>query len=164
MPDLGGVAAELLEPLFSDVLFAFGAQGIPGRKSKLGWSTYGEHFCEGGDRAYSLAWLIAMRTGKWVTRQQTSHEVIVADGAPYRIGQRGLGHFYLGDRVGTTVRGMKPGRVFVDQVSEVALAWDRDTAPVWRITIGHRDEKDPVIKAWEQLQEILSILQALGVL
>ncbi len=164
MPDLGGVADSLLAPLYTDVLLAFGAQGIPGRKSKLGWSTYGEHWAEGGDRAYTLAWLLAMRTGMWVTRQQTGHEVIVADGAPYRIGQRGLGHFYIGDRVGTTVQGMKPGKVFVDQATEVAMSWDRDNAPIWKITIGQRDIKDPVIEAWERLQEILSILQELGVL
>ncbi|MBF6085228.1 phage tail protein [Nocardia cyriacigeorgica] len=164
MPDLGGVAQELLEPVYSDVFLAFSNHAVPGREGRLGWSHYAETWAEGADRAYTLAWLLAVRAAKWATRQQTAHEVVVADGAPFRIGQRGLGHFYLGDRVGTTVRGMVPGKVFVDTVSEVGLAWDRENAARWSIVIGARDEKDPVVKAWERLQDILGILQDLGVL
>ncbi|WP_147265895.1 phage tail protein [Nocardia puris] len=164
LPDLGSVADALLEPIYSNVLGAFSAQEVPGRRNRLGWSTYQEKWAESSDRAYTIQWLLSVRAAKWSTRQQISHEVVVADGAPYRIGQRGFGHFYVGDRVGTTVRGMPPGQVFVDQVTEVALTWDRDTAPTWKITIGQRDEKDPVVQAWERLQEILGILQDLGVL
>lgn len=164
VPPLGGVADAILKPLYTDTILAFGAWKSPARAQKLGWSHYHEHWGEGGDRAYTLSWLLAMRTGMWVTREQTSHKVVVADGAPYRIGQRGYGHFYLGDRVGSTIRGMPPGRVFVDRVSQVRMTWDRNTSPVWEITIGVREPEDPVIKAFEMIQEIISIAQELGVL
>lgn len=148
----------------TDVFLAFGKWRNQNRATSLGGSHYHEIFAEGGDRAYTLAWLLAMRTGMWTTREQVSHTVVVADGAPYRIGQQGYGHFFLGDRIGSTVRGMKPGRVFVDRVSELTFQWDRDTEPTWNITVGSRAIEDPVIKAWEKLQEMLSILRDLGVL
>ncbi|RDI65767.1 Gp37-like protein [Nocardia pseudobrasiliensis] len=164
VPPIGGALDRILAPLYTDVLFSFGKWGFPDRKAKLGWSHYHEHFQEGADKAYSLGWLLAMRAGQWATRETTSHEVVVADGAPYHIGGRGFGHFYLGDRVGSTVRGMAPGRVFVDRVTQVSLAWNREQAPGWKITVGQREDQDPVIKAWEQLREILSLIQDLGVL
>ncbi|WP_433662441.1 Hint domain-containing protein [Nocardia sp. CA-128927] len=164
IPPVGGALDRLLAPLYTDVLFSFGRWGFADRKAKAGWSHYHEHFQEGADKAYSLGWLLAMRAGQWATRETTSHEVVVADGAPFHIGGKGFGHFYLGDRVGSTVRGMAPGRVFVDRVSQVSLAWNREQAPGWRITIGQRDLQDPVLKAWEQLREIISLIQDLGVI
>lgn len=164
VPPLGGVADAILKPLYTDVVLAFGTWGNQQRAQRLGHHRYYEHFAQGGDRAYTLAWLLAMRTGMWITREQTSHKVVVADGAPYRIGERGYGHFYKGDRVGSTVRGQTPGRVFVDRVSEVRMSWSRNESPVWNITIGVREPEDPVIKAFEMIQEILSIAQELGVL
>ncbi|MBM4707941.1 phage tail protein [Rhodococcus hoagii] len=161
-PPLGGVADAFLKPLYTDTIAAFGKWNNNARAQKLGSSHYKEKFAEGGDRAYSLAWLLAMRSGMWDTREQTAHEVTVADGAPYRIGQQGYGHFYKGDRIGTTVMGMEPGRVFVDRVSKVQLSWDRNTAPIWQITIGQREIQDPAVKAMELIQGLLSNVQDLG--
>ncbi|WP_329405396.1 hypothetical protein OG563_26400 [Nocardia vinacea] len=147
-----------------NTILAFGKWKDVRRAQKLGWSRYHEHFAQGADRAYTLGWLLAMRAGMWATREQVSHEVVVADGAPFKIGAQGYGHFYLGDRVGSTVRGMPPGKIWVDRVTQVTLVWDRDQAPTWKIVLGHRDIRDPVVKAWEALQEVLGLIQDLGVL
>ncbi len=162
VPPLGGIADALLKPLYTDVFLAFGKWRSQQRAYDLGASHYHEKFAEGADRAYTLSWLLAMRTGMWVTREQTSHTVVVADGAPYRIGQRGYGHYWIGDRIGSTVRGMPEGRVFVDRVSEITLSWDRDKAPTWDVLIGAREIKDPIVKAWEKINELLSIVRDLG--
>lgn len=148
----------------TDVLLAFMAWKSPARAQRLGWSHYHEKWGDGADRAYTLAALIALRTGFWVTREQTSHSVVVADAAPYLVGARGFGHMDIGDRVGTTVKGMEAGRVFVDRITELTLAWSRDEAPAWKIQVGEREFEDPVIKAFEMLQDVLSIAQDLGVL
>ncbi|MFI8976922.1 hypothetical protein ACIGO9_28850 [Nocardia asteroides] len=147
-----------------NTILAFGKWKNISRAQRLGWSRYHEHFAQGADKAYTLGWLLSMRAGMWATRGTTNHELVVADGAPYHIGAQGHGHFYLGDRVGSTVRGMPPGKIFVDRVTEVSLAWDRDRSPGWKITLGNRDIKDPVVKAWEMLQDTLSFIQELGVL
>jgi hypothetical protein len=163
VPPLGGVADAILAPLYTDVILAFGKHKNITRAQRLGWSHYHEKFAEGGDRAYTLAWLLAMRTGMWQTRETNKATLVVADSAPWRIGQRGHGHFFLGDRVGFTILGMKPGKIFVERVSELTLAWDRDTTPSWKIQIGQREPEDPIIKAFEEFQDLMGIVKDLGV-
>ena len=58
---------------------------------------------------------------------------------------------------------MKPGRLFVERVSELTLAWDRDTTPTWQIQIGQREAEDPIARMAEDLQDFLGMLQELGV-
>src|SRR5690606_25663843 len=166
IPPVGGMLDALLKPLYTDVFLAFMKwQDIP-RAQRLGWSHYHETWCDGSDRAYTLSALIALRTGMWRTREQTTHTVTVADGVEnLRIGQRGRGNAWLGTTIGTTVRDWgKPGRVYVDRITELVLAWDRSTTPAWTITVGHREPEDPVAKALEMLQDVMSIARDLGVL
>ncbi|AXK86599.1 hypothetical protein SAMN05421776_11753 [Nocardia farcinica] len=167
VPPLGGIADTALKPIYSDVFLAFGKWKDPARAQRL--STQGFHyfekFADGGDRAYTIAWLLAMRAGLWETRETTSHKITVQDGASgYFVGQKGYGHFFIGDRIGSTVQGMAPGRIFVDRVSELTLSWSRTESPHWDIIVGAREPEDPVVKAWEKFEEILSILHDLGVI
>jgi hypothetical protein len=165
VPPVGGMADALLKPLYTDVFLAFMKWQDIGRAQKLGWQHYFETWCEGGDRAYTLSALIALRSGMWRTREQTTHSVTVADGVEgLLIGQNGFGNAWLGTRIGTTVKDWgKPGRVYVDRITELVLAWDRKTTPAWTITVGHREPEDPVAEALEMLQEIASIARDLGV-
>lgn len=165
VPPLGGVADAVLKPLYTDVFLAFGKWKSPQRAQRLGWSHYHEKWADGADSAYTLAWLLAMRKGMWETRECTRHTLVIADGAPYKIGQRGHGHFYLGDRIGSVPGGVfGAGMVFVDRVSELTLTWERGVTPNWKIVIGAREEEDPIAKAVERLQDILGMLRDLGVL
>jgi hypothetical protein len=59
---------------------------------------------------------------------------------------------------------MPKGKIFVDRVSELTLSWSRTETPLWKIVIGEREPEDPVIAAWEQMQDILGMLRDLGVL
>ncbi|SUE07143.1 Uncharacterised protein [Prescottella equi] len=165
VPPLGGVANEILRPLYTDVVLAFGKWDNITRAQRMGWSHYHERFQEGADRAYTIAWLLAMRTGRWETREQHSVTLEVADGAPWKIGQNGFGHYFLGDRIGFSLKApLAPGRIIVERVSELTLSWDRDTTPTWRIQVGQRKHEDPVLKAFEQMQEFMGLLQDLGVI
>lgn len=163
VPPLGGVADAVLKPIYSDVLLAFGNwHNIP-RAQRLGWSHYQEGWAEGADRAYTLAWLIAMRTKTWQTREQTSCTITVADNAPWRIGQRGFGHYFLGDRIGFSCLGAKLGKIYVERVSEISIAWSRDESPIWQIQIGQREAEDPLVRAYEDFQDFVGLLKDLGV-
>ncbi|KAA0016750.1 Gp37-like protein [Antrihabitans cavernicola] len=164
VPPLGGVADAVLRPLYQDTILAFAKWKDPARAQRLGWSHYHEKWADGADAAYTLAWLLAMRTGMWQTRETTRHTLTIADSAPWRVGQRGHGHFFLGDRIGSTVLGMPPGEIFVDRVSELTISWSRKSSPLWKIVIGQREPEDPIIKAFEQMQEMLSMLRDLGVI
>ncbi|MCW2092522.1 UNVERIFIED_ORG: hypothetical protein M2328_005802 [Rhodococcus erythropolis] len=165
VPPMGGVADAILAPLYTDVFMAFGKWKSPARAQKLGWSHYHEKWADGADTAYTLAWLLAMRTGMWETRERYRYTLTVADGAQgWFVGQRGHGHFFIGDRIGSTIIGCPPGMIFVDRVSELTLSWDRGKTPSWAIVIGEREPEDPIRKAFEKLQDFIGMLKDLGVL
>jgi len=166
VPPVGGAADAILAPLYTDTLLAFMKWKDIGRAQDLGWSHFHESWGEGADRAYTLAALIALRTGMWRTRETTSHTVTVADGTEgLRVGQNGRGNCYIGTRIGTTKRNFgKPGRVYVDTVSEIVLSYSRTASPAFTLTIGERPDEDPIIKGLEMIQEMFSIAQELGVL
>lgn len=164
VPPMGGVADAILKPLYTDVFVAFGSHKNIQRIARLGKNHYMEDWADGGDRAYTLGWLIAMRAGMWKTRETNRVTLTVEDGHPYRVGSTGYGDFFLGDRVAFNVEGMPIGKLYVECVSELTLAWDRTTAPTWTIQIGQREPQDPLMKAFELWQEFVGILRDLGVM
>lgn len=165
VPPMGGVADAFLEPIYRDAFFAFGAHKSPARAQRLGWSHLFEKFADGADRAYTLQYLIAQRAAMYETRETTRATLTVTDGSPWRVGEQGFGDFSIGDRVGFTIRGPKSlyGRIFVERVSELTLSWDRTTTPTWQIKIGSREPEDPILRAFQDLQDFMGMLQSLGV-
>jgi hypothetical protein len=162
VPPVGGAVDALLAPLYTDVFLAFMAWKNPFRAQSLGWSHYHEIWAEGADRAYTLAALLSLRTALWNTRETFVHRLTVGDGAPWMVGQRGYGQFYLGDRIGSAPWGVPNGRIFVDRVVDITLQWDRATAVTWNILIGQREQEDPVLKAFEMIKEVSSVAKDLG--
>ncbi|MEV4156054.1 phage tail protein [Nocardia salmonicida] len=162
---IGGQLAETwLYPGFKDTLLAWVSYKDPIRAAQAGWSHYYEHFQDGADDAYSLNSLTALSSALWATRSFYSHELTVADGQPYFIGDQGHGHFFLGDRVGATVHGMPPDEIYIDQVTQLELAWARDQTPAWQITIGTNQEvEEPLVKSMRKIDEIKSTMHDLGV-
>lgn len=164
VPNLVEPAVTLLEPLFEDTLMAFMSYKSLQRSSTLGWSRYMEDFVSGADQAYTLSSVLAMRAGMRATRERTSHTMQIGDGAPYLIGERGHGHFFLGDRVGGEIPG-SAGRIAVDQVTDLTLEWDAETPHEWSATVGDPDtDQDPVDWVIGQIKEGAGALHDLGVL
>ncbi|MBF6332369.1 phage tail protein [Nocardia transvalensis] len=161
---VGGALEVALRPIFSDTVGAWMSFKSPWRAQRLGWSHYYEYFQSGADRAYTLSALLALRAGMWATRSYVSYKLTIADGAPYFVGDNGHGHFFLGDRIGATIAGAPPGRVYVDQVNELSLSWKRGLAPAWEVSIGtDHSSEDPVARALRYIQNIFSDLHDLGV-
>lgn len=150
----------------TDVILAFMKWKDIGRAQDLGWSHLHESWGSGADRAYTLSALIALRTGMWLTREQTTHTVVVADGTEnLRVGQNGHGNAYIGTRIGTSVKDWGPaGKIYVDRITELTLGWSRTESPAFKLVIGQRPDEDPILKGFEMIQEIMSIAQELGVL
>ncbi|WP_378733657.1 phage tail protein [Nocardia brasiliensis] len=161
---IGSAVEMILRPLYTDVVAAFQSwQDVP-RAQELGWTHYYERWGSGtGDRAYTLAALVALRAGLWASRRRTAHSVKIADSVPYRLGDQGQGDFWLGDRVGTTVLGMPENLVYVERVTKISYEYTSDGPSGWQIDIGHREPEDPMMAAFDQLRDILSALQQLGV-
>ncbi len=165
VPPVGGAADAILRPIYTDVIAAFMTWGDVNRANALGDWHYYEAWADGADRAYTLAALIALRAKLFSTRAHTAHTIKVSDAAPYRIGEPGYGHIWLGARVGTSVLGYpEPHTVFVDRLQKIDYSWDENGPSGWQLSIGYREPEDPMLKAFEMIQELASGLQELGVL
>ncbi|ASR77133.1 minor tail protein [Mycobacterium phage MyraDee] len=178
LPPLGGAMDAVAKILYEDVFLAFmeiptlRAAGLslplPGLENiitGLGDFHLYEGWADGADRGFTLSALMAIRAKIWATRAHSSHTITVADAAPYIVGEGGHGHFWLGNRVGTTVLGFPiPETVFVERVSRIGYGWDENGSKGWRLTIGYREPEDPALKALDWIREINSGLGSMGVL
>lgn len=170
-PVLQGIANGVTEvvdtiamSLLTDTLLAWVQYLSPDRVAKSGWSHYYEHFETSADRAYTLGSLLTLGEGLWKTRLNFTHKFTVADGQPYLIGDQGQGHFFLGDRIGSTVQGMPEGSIYVDQVTELELAWSRTVSPGWQITVGTDHDHDmPFAKSMRVIADLVDDIQELAV-
>ncbi|MFC5791781.1 hypothetical protein ACFPPE_18205, partial [Agromyces tardus] len=140
VPPVGGALDAILAPLYTDTLLAWVCVKSNARATNAGWSRLYEYFQTGADYAYTLESLMALRTGFHETRSWFSHEVLVRDGAPWYIGENGKGHYFIGDRIGAQVIGDFANTIYVDRVTELTLAWDRDSFPEWKPTIGESEK------------------------
>lgn len=163
-PTLGTIADTLLAPIYADTILAWMSMKSPLRSMESGWSHYHEHFARGSDRAYTLSGLVAMRQGFWETRERTAHQLQIADGAPWFVGENGRGHFFLGDRISSTVVGLPEGKLIVEQVSELTFSWDRAHMG-WDVTLGDtRASESPLARAIREVSSLVSAVHDLGVI
>lgn len=131
----GAVAESLLEPLYSDVLMAFMAHKHHDRIREQGWDYPFEYWVDGSDKAYTIQALSAMRKAKYETRERRAVKIKMNNGAPYWVGDRGYGDFFLGDRVAVHALGMPKDRLMVEQVQELRYSSSSDDRG-WEITLG----------------------------
>ena len=159
---LGGTVDTLLQPLYEDTILAWWSVKSPQRAQNAGWSRLFEYFQQGSDRAYTLAALMVLRAGFWATKTQVSWKVTVSDGRPFLIGDRGVGHFFLDDRVGLRLKGSP--EIHMDRCRKIDLAWDAENPPEWQITIGDdRIFQDPAQRAWGKIEQLIAGLRDIGV-
>lgn len=160
---LGSIADTFLQPLYADTILAWQSIKSTQRAQQLGWSHYYEHFASGADKAYTLASIMALRQGFWETRERTSHKVKVNDGAPWFVGDNGQGHFFLGDRIGSTVEGLPEGKIVVEQVTELTYAFSRDKLG-WEITCGDLSSQlSPLEAVLSKVRDLAGAAHDLGV-
>jgi len=178
IPPLGGLMDAVASPLYSDVILAF--EQVPttratsanitvnGEKvgaSGLGDFHYYEGWGEGGEKAFTIGAQAAILTKIWDTRARTNHSIKVSDAAPYIIGQPGYGHFWLGDRVATSVLGYPtPDTLFVERVKKLSYGWDQDGPKGWNIEIGYQEPGNPGLKALDMIRTANGALGTIGLL
>jgi hypothetical protein len=161
---IGGVIDSLAKPIYEDTILAWWAVKSLLRAQDQGWSRYFEYMVDGSSQAYTIASLMAMRQADWLTRARASNEIDVRDGAPWLVGERGLGHFGIGDRIGYTIRNDVMLRVFIEQVSQINLSASRGKAAGFVLKVGRAgDMDDPIAKAFAWLEDSKAAMKDLGV-
>jgi hypothetical protein len=164
---LGGTIDTMIKPLYEDTILAWWAVKSPLRAQHGGWERLFEYFQDpagqSGTKAYTLASLMVLRAALWATKTTISWKVQVGiDGAPYLIGDNGLGHFFLNDRVGLVLAGSD--EINMDRCRKIDLAWDADNPPEWQIGIGDdRVWQDPAARAFGKIEALVAGMRDLGV-
>ena len=99
----------------------------------------------------------------WETRERTAHSLQIADGAPWFVGENGQGHFFLGDRISSTVVGLPDGKLIVEQVGELTFEWSRSRMG-WEATLGDtRASESPLSRAIREVSSLVTAVRDLGV-
>jgi hypothetical protein len=177
LPPIGGMMDAIARPLYENVFLAFmqvpslrasgetlPIAGLEDLISSLGDFHYYEGWADNADRAFTLSALLAIRAKMWATRARTTHTVKISDAAPYYFGEKGYGHFFVGSRVATSVLGYPtPHTLFVERVKKARYSSDKDGPSGWEISIGYEEGQDPVVRAFEMIQNINSNLSQLGI-
>jgi hypothetical protein len=177
LPPLGGVLDSIAKIAYEDVIAAFmevptlraaemslPIAGLENVMTGIGDFHFYEGWADGADRAFTLSATLAARAKVYATRARTAHTIKVADAAPYYIGEKGHGDFWLGSRVGTTVLGYPdPNTIFVERVTRIKYKHDKDGPSGWVLDVGYREPEDPLLKTFQLIQEINGAISQLGV-
>ncbi len=156
---LGAAAAEVLEPLYSDVFMAFFAANLRDRRAQHGWDYPFEVWADGADQSYTLSTLSSTREKKWDTRERISVSVKMNNGCPYFVGPVGYGDFFIGDRVGVHPLGAPEDALYVEQVRELKFSSGKG----WEVTVGAREHKSGLSYLADVFEKRTSALKQLGV-
>lgn len=163
-PTAGTVADTFLNPLYTDTIGAWQTFNAPRRKARAGWSHYQEYRASDSATAWSISGLAVAREAMWATATKSSVKISVADGAPYRIGANGEGHFFLGDRIGVTVDDISDTELFVLRVTRIVCKVSRKGME-YEITLGDTvNEDSPVDAILDKVRDVTGTLHNLGVI
>jgi hypothetical protein len=164
LSSLGSIVDTMLKPLYEDTVLAWWSVKNGSRATNSGWQRLFEYFQQGANKAYTIAALMVLRAGMWSTKTTVSWKVQCPDGLPFMIGDRGLGHYFLDDRIGLVLAG--DHNIHIDRARKLDLAWDNqdNIGPEWTITVGDdRILQDPAQRAWGKIEALVAGLRDLGV-
>ena len=159
---LGGTIDTLLAPIYEDTILAWQTFKSVERANNTGWDRLHAYFQDGAGKAYTLASLAVLRAGMWATKTVVSWRIQVSDGAPYLVGDNGIGHFFLDDRVGLVLKA--DDQIHMDRCRRIDLAWGPETSPEWTINVGdERIWQDPAQRALGRIERLIAGLHDIGV-
>lgn len=178
LPPLGGLMDSVLQPIYSDVFGAFmevptlraaglslPISGLEDVVTGLGDFHYYEGMAEGSMRAFTLSAFAAVAAEIHRTRTRTAHSLKISDASPYVFGERGYGHCWVGDRVGTSVLGYPvEHQLFVERIKKIRYRIDKDGPSGWEVEIGYREERSPALHILEEFKRLNGAFGQAGLL
>lgn len=158
---LGEILTAFLMPILENSVLAYMSVPLLGRAARQGWGHSLETACQGVTQAYTPAAIMDLRTRRRETDPKTSFNFTAADGA-WIVGDNGVGHWFLGDRVGATTRYLG-GRVFTRRCRELTLPLAGDA--VWEPKFGDlRADLDPIERAIGMISQTFGALNQIGIM
>ena len=161
---LGAPLQAFLMPILRDSILAHMSVPLLLRAADQGWGHWLETVCTGVTQAFTPAAVMDLRQRRRETDPDTAFSFTAFDAMPFIIGDRGQGHWWLGDRVGATCRYLG-ARVFVCRCRELNLEWGPTVDSVWKPMFGNlRTQQDPLDKLVSEVSKTATSLQTIGLL
>jgi hypothetical protein len=159
---LGGALNAFLMPIIRDSILAHISVPLLLRVSRQGWGHYLETNSSNVTQAFTAASIMDLRARRRETDPDTAFTLQVANASPWLIGDNGFGHWWLGDRVGGTLKYLMP-RVFVRRCRELTIDWGESQGLTIESKFGDtRNEKDALERLTEITAKAMSGLQEIG--
>lgn len=159
---LGGALDAFLNPIYRDSILAYMSVPLLGRVSRQGWGHYLETSSTNVTQAFTAASVMDLRARRRETDPDTSFTLQVANASPWLIGDRGFGHWWLGDRVGGTTKYLMP-RVFVRRCRELDINWGEGRPLSIEAQFGDtRKHKDALEQLIDVAARAMNGLQQIG--
>lgn len=159
---LGSILNAFLMPILRDSILAYMSVPLIGRAAQQGWGHDLETAATGVTQAYTPAAIMDLRKRRRETDPDTSFSFDVTSGVPWLIGDRGQGHWWLGDRVGATSKFLG-ARVFVTRCRELSLPLGGNDPQIWTAKFGDlRQQQDALEKAIGMVGTAFSAFNEMG--
>lgn len=161
---LGGVAVEGGPPIGSGLAFLYQGQldndllaweriTDPTRAVWTGDLAYQEWFERGSQTAYTLSSILTLRQADFNTRAYYGFQAQVISGFPWVLDV----DVRLGERAGWEFDGV----IYVDQITAVKRAWDRQSPVLCTLSVGDdRDKQDPIARSMRALNAFYGLFAA----
>ena len=160
---LGSILNAFIMPILRDSILAYMSVPLIGRAAQQGWGHWLETAATGVTQAYTPAALMDIRKRRRETDPDTAYSFTVTNSMPWLIGDRGQGHWWLGDRVGATSKYLG-ARVFVTRCRELSLSLNPGEAQIWKAKFGNlRTQQDALEKLVAMATTGFSALNEIGV-
>ena len=150
-----------MNPIYRDSILANISVPLLYRVSQQGWGHYLETTSTNITQAFTAASVMDLRARRRETDPDTAFTLQVGAG-PWLIGDNGFGHWWLGDRVGGTLKYLMP-RVFVRRCRELDISWDKGKGLAVVAQFGAtRNKMDGFERMSELIAKSMSGLQQIG--
>lgn len=149
-----GIASNMFDGLFNDVLLAFQLADNYNRRVKMGPYGYPEVFVPTGSAPYTLDAIFAMKREMWNTRGYISGQVTFQNGIPYEVGRD-----ISPNSLASVIRN---NMVYTDYIENIILSDTRQDRATVMVQIGDgKREEAPVVRAQRQIANFGKTINAI---
>lgn len=149
-----GIASNMFDGLFNDVLLAFQLADNYKRRVRMGPYGYPEVFVPTGTSPYTLDAIFALKREMWNTRGYVSGQVTFQNGLPYEIGND-----IMPGSLATIIR---RGKVYTDYVENIVITDSRTERARVIVQVGDgQKEEAPGVRSQRRIADLAKSINAI---
>ena len=157
---IGTALDAFLNPIYRDGILAYMSSPLIARVARQGWGHYLETTSTTITQAFTAASVMDLRARRRETDPDIAFTLKVANASPWLIGANGVGHWWLGDRIGGTQKYLMP-RVFVRRCRRLDTNWNKDGIDI-TAEFGARSKRDGLEQMTQLIAKAMGGLREIG--